>query len=379
MDASTILRLTGAIYDAPLIGDWRPSLELIHDGLDCAHVVLVTHDTTIERQDPVGSRDTGIESKYLEQDMPLNDGWPVLARQGVGAAVLDRQVLDMRTWEESVFYNEFARANGMATVAGVVFRREHGVVSALAVNRETRDTELERRDLELLSAIWPHYRRALLLWRARPALATGDLALREAVDRISTGVMIVDHVGKILRVNAVAAELIQTRSGQFLQRRPYAGPDSLQSGILLALLRSLRTDSAGHTMGCHRLETAERAYVLTILPLQGPPAWTGAHRTCYALLIADLTAAPVNAVAALTAAFGLTRAEARLAARLGSEGALNDVATDLGIQLSTVKTLLSRALAKTNTHSHSQLVRLVERLSLIRRDPGDTPQAARPR
>jgi DNA-binding CsgD family transcriptional regulator/PAS domain-containing protein len=369
MEASTLLRLTGAIYDAPLIGDWRPSLELIHDGLDCTHVVLMTHYTSIGRQVVVGGRDRGIEAKYAEQYMPFNEAWPALAAQEVGAAVLDRDTLDMQRWESSMFYNEFSRANGMVTSAGAVFRREQDMVSALVVSHGMRDAEVERRDLALLSAVWPHYRRAQRLWQAKPALATGDLSLWQTVDRLSTGIVIIDHAGRILQANAMATALLRRRSNQLLQRRPYAGPDVLQPGILLALLGSLTPNTPDQAVGCHRLEIDDRAYMLTMLPLQGPPDWVGTHRTCFALLMADLTAAPVTASAALIAAFGLTKAEARLAVRLGDEGTLSDIATRLGIQLSTAKTLLSRALAKTGMHSQSQLVRLIERLSLVQSGP----------
>jgi DNA-binding CsgD family transcriptional regulator/PAS domain-containing protein len=367
VDVATILRLTGAIYDAPLIGDWRPSLELVHDMLDCTHVVLMTHDIRIGQQIPVGGRDRGIETKYIEQYMPLNDGWPVLARQNVGTAVLDRHALDMERWESSVFYNEFARANGMVTVSGVVFRRDHVAVSGLAVNHGAREDEFERRDLELLSAVWPHFQRAQQLWQARPALAAGDLSLWEAVDRLSTGVIIMDRTGRILQANAMASELLRRCSGQLLQRQPYAGADRLQAGILGALISSLTSGAPGQGAGCHRLDTEDRAYMLTILPLQGPPDWVGTRRTCYAMLMADLTTAPVDAGAALIAIFGLTRAEARLAVRLGEEGPLSDLAASLDLRLSTAKTLFARALAKTGVHSQSQLVRLVERLSIVRR------------
>jgi DNA-binding CsgD family transcriptional regulator len=86
------------------------------------------------------------------------------------------------------------------------------------------------------------------------------------------------------------------------------------------------------------------------------------------VVVTDLSRAPVSAQSVLVAAFGLTRAEARIAVRLGGAGTLGDIAAGLGIRLSTARTLLGRALAKTGLHSQAELVRLVERLALV--EPG---------
>ncbi len=365
MDARAILQVTGAIYDAPLVGDWHSSLDLLERAVDCTRVVLMTEDMATGRQSPVASRDPEVEAKYVEHYMPLNEAWLPLSRQDVGKAVLDRQTLNMLRYERSVFFNEFARPHGMVAASGVVIGRERGVVSALILNHAERTAERETLDLEMLSLVQPHYQRAALLWGGRLALTQGDLSLWEAVDKFSTGVIIIDHLGTVLRTNAMASALLRLRSRDVLDHRPFAGPDVLRSDILLALRRSLASSSVQPTVGCHRLHAGNHVYGLTLLPLQGPPDWIGTRRSCYVVVVSDLTRAPVNARDVLEASFGLTKAEAGLAVRVGGEGNLGTIAHDLGIQLSTAKTLLGRALAKTGVHSQSQLVRLVERLSLI--------------
>ena len=358
------MQLAGAIYDAPLLGEWRSSLESIDRALGCTRVVLMRHDTMTGRHDPVGSRDPGVEAQYLEQYMPLNDAWPALSRQDVCKAVLDREVLDLHQYERGAFYNEFARPNGMATSSGIVVGRECRTISALVVSHGERTADLEAGDIEMLSMLGPHYRRALLLWRGR-ALAETDIASWQAVDGLPSGIMIVDYAGTILRTNAAAADFIRSRFRDVLERRQGCGPDVLRSAILAALTRSLTATGGNATRDAFRLQAGGRHYVLTMLPLQGPPAWVGTRRTCFAVFVSDLDRAPVTAAAALTAAFGLTRAEARLAARLGGGEGLACIAASLGIQISTAKTLLARALAKTDTHSQAHLVRLVERLSFV--------------
>jgi DNA-binding CsgD family transcriptional regulator len=61
----------------------------------------------------------------------------------------------------------------------------------------------------------------------------------------------------------------------------------------------------------------------------------------------------------LCALYGLTRAEARIAHALLDADRLADVAENLGVTLSTVRTHLQRAFEKTDTRRQSELIRLL--------------------
>jgi len=78
-----------------------------------------------------------------------------------------------------------------------------------------------------------------------------------------------------------------------------------------------------------------------------------------ALLAADPRAAAAPPVEALCALYGLTAAEARLAAALAAGESLQDYATASGIARCTARWQLQQVLAKTDTHRQSDLVRLI--------------------
>jgi DNA-binding CsgD family transcriptional regulator len=63
--------------------------------------------------------------------------------------------------------------------------------------------------------------------------------------------------------------------------------------------------------------------------------------------------------ATLRVAFGLTEAEARIAARLGTGRALEQIAVELGLSKETVRGQLKAIFVKTNTHRQGELVSLL--------------------
>ena len=85
----------------------------------------------------------------------------------------------------------------------------------------------------------------------------------------------------------------------------------------------------------------------------------GEERPAVLVFIRD-PEAPI-AVAQLRELFGFTRTEAAVAAALGQGQSLEDIATDMGISLATVRTHLKRILAKTGTHRQAQAVALLAR------------------
>ena len=68
---------------------------------------------------------------------------------------------------------------------------------------------------------------------------------------------------------------------------------------------------------------------------------------------------------ALQELFGLTPAEASLAARIPGSRGLQALSDDLGLSLSTVRTHLQRVFEKTGTHRQAELVQLLSELSLM--------------
>ena len=80
------------------------------------------------------------------------------------------------------------------------------------------------------------------------------------------------------------------------------------------------------------------------------------------LLLTDLRAPLRPEATQLCSAFGLTVAEAKLAAKLASGVGIDRAAASLGVRRETARTQLKAVFAKTNTRRQAELAALVSRL-----------------
>lgn len=104
-----------------------------------------------------------------------------------------------------------------------------------------------------------------------------------------------------------------------------------------------------------------RPVLITVLPIDG--AASGPFFGARVLLtFSDLAAQPAPPASLLTQVFGLTQAEARLAALIATGVSPEGAAERLGIAAETARNHLKAVFAKTDTHRQSELVALLSRL-----------------
>lgn len=189
---------------------------------------------------------------------------------------------------------------------------------------------------------------------APPTSDTTQLPALAALDLFSVGILIVDAASYLLHANA-AGNVILAR-GDGLSRNP-SGRIVVRSHAETQRLHRL-VAAAGGVMRVSRAE-ARPPLLVTVSTLPGArPALPG-HRSMALLLVADPQARAAPPIEVLRTLYGLTPAEARLAAALAAGQSLKDYAASSGVALCTVRWGLQQVLAKTDTHRQSDLVRLI--------------------
>jgi DNA-binding CsgD family transcriptional regulator len=107
-------------------------------------------------------------------------------------------------------------------------------------------------------------------------------------------------------------------------------------------------------------------YLVMVAPIAGVKAKLFASREPAAMvIIQDPRRPPVPIALALSDLYGLTPAEAGLAAKLSTGATLDEIAQHRNVKISTLRTQLSVVLAKTGTTRQAQLLSLLAKLQIL--------------
>jgi len=188
-------------------------------------------------------------------------------------------------------------------------------------------------------------------------------------DQLTAGVLIVDQHGSILRVNAAARVLLEAGIGV----GSAVGNLRIDDPTAAAAFSHALTDVGGEMQQHDGL--LERTIPITRpgrRPLIMHVAGRITSQDCIlerpvetVLLLLDPEGPASANLALLRELYGLTPREATVAALVAEGRSLDAASRELGVTMNTVRTLLKRATAKTNSHSQADLVRRLLALSLL--------------
>jgi DNA-binding CsgD family transcriptional regulator len=183
-----------------------------------------------------------------------------------------------------------------------------------------------------------------------------------ALERVNSAAIVIDATGRATQMNLPAQNLL---GGNFnlVRGRPTAhDPASnrrLQQLVSFALHAERSNPQAFPPIVVDRDEAPW--FLVEAMPVTafGSDLFSSGR---VILLLTDLTAPLRPEATQLCAAFGLTVAEAKLAAKLASGVGIDGAAASLGVSRETARTQLKAVFAKTNTRRQAELAALVARL-----------------
>jgi DNA-binding CsgD family transcriptional regulator/PAS domain-containing protein len=239
----------------------------------------------------------------------------------------------------------------------------------LAGSRSERKAAFEENEGKVLLTLAPHIRRALELHRR----VAGSMAHSELVDSLPVGVVFANEDGHLLWWNRYADSIFQMRDGLRLGRAGFETARPREGERLAALVRQAstlgtRTLPGGGAMAISR-PSLRRSYAVLVSPLKkgsGP-----LNQAVVAVLVVDPErSVPVGVEQRLALQFGLTPAEARVAARLLEGKTVGEAANELSVSLATARTHVRSLLNKTGTARQAELIRIfLSGPYLLDRDP----------
>lgn len=370
-DVDRVADLVGTIYQAAFDQErWTDVLTGMADLFDGSRACIARFDA--ESISAVGSvTDPEVNSPagiavFLRD--PLSR---VTATMPVGAVYHPLRMLDEAEFRRGELWLDWYRPRDMHDGLACNLLMSGGFHWFLDIQRGAGQPAFDAAEAGLLRKFVPHLQRAGEIGRSLEKTSAFALAF----SHLPFGVAMVDENRRVVQINQ-AAEAMLARPGS---------PLRLKSGLIEAAspgsdLRALDrliwdacampgiAFSGGGTMlmPSGREQPERRRFVLSVAPLVDARAYGLAADRCAVVMMREVGLEMGTGFEDhVRSAFGLTRAEARLAAALASGRSLKEAAVDTELRFSTVRTYLDRIFRKTGTNQQSQLVALLKSVAPV--------------
>jgi DNA-binding CsgD family transcriptional regulator/PAS domain-containing protein len=284
----------------------------------------------------------------------------------LGEFMLCHRVFDEDYVRRSEFFNDFCLRVGFRYLAGVCVFHEEGHDALLGFHKSVGAEPFVDREVRELRTLLPHFRRLAQLQHRLESLEAGVRPLALALDRLASGVIIVDQDLRIRFVNHAAEGILRAQDGLAQRNNRLAIAHAATSDALHRLIAQAAQCAAGEDphkggggLAVHR-PSGRRSLLLLVVPL---PVFAAAcvwrPEPAVMLLITDPEAQARIPATRFAELFGLTPAETRLAESLAAGDSLAEAADKFGLSKHTLRVQLRALMAKTETNRQAALVRLL--------------------
>lgn len=236
----------------------------------------------------------------------------------------------------------------------------------VASPRRTESFDTPER-VTLMNGLVGHVRQALHTEDKLAALADSVVELAGALEVVRHGVIVVAGEHLVINLNSAAERILCAEDGVCMRSGHIAATTThAEQELHCAIQSALAADGSavrtGRSLTCVR-PSGKRAYVIHVLPSHRRNADEPLRQPMAVVLIIDPEDEPEPAAALLRRLYHLTEAEAQVALHVMHGANLKQIADELSISWTTVRTHLQHVFDKTDTHRQAELVRLLLALS----------------
>ncbi|MGW5958448.1 helix-turn-helix transcriptional regulator [Methylorubrum thiocyanatum] len=369
------LALIDACYAAALDpAAWPDALDGLADAVGARGAVIVSHDPKRTAQTLASERIGDVNLDYGVGGWWQHDTRIRLGRQrGImrpGTVTVDEMYLTAEEKRADPFFQHFIdrhRLGNLCAYVGADPMDSHTL--SFSTPRDVRKGPFEGAEVERIGLIGPHVVRAFRLTALMGEMRLEAEGLANALERMRAGIVILDPRGRV-RLVSPAAEALAVG---YLSLRTGAEPEALEPAEAARFDRFL-ADALPMRIGPRqdvfllRRRGGGRPLALEGLPLRGGdpfPAAVSGLGGGMVLLLRDLMAPATRPIEPLLEQFGLTRAEARVAALVGRGAAPREVADQFAIGESTVRSQLKAVYGKLAIRRQSELAVFITRLDSL--------------
>lgn len=364
-EGERLLDFIGELYEAAADpSQWQqlaPKMARLFNSESC---MLLTADVVGNGSKILGITDN-VGGRFLrdyENYYYREDQWVAGGLRHPGRAILGREVAPEDWYRTSEFLNDLCAQAGVHDLVGATVPLGGSVSGVIGIHRPRNAPRFAARDLDRLNVLIPHLKRAMQITLRLTGVRIDYQAALDGLERTGTAVIVVDRNAMILSTNTLA-EMLLRRGGSLksINGRLTAAERKV-ADRLACLIRNATGISAlpGHPGGAVAIEREDGKLPITVLVTPFRPKLAGFDNALPAALVfVRDPETPAMATDILKDLFGLTHAQAVVAAQIAEGHDPEHIALALHVSLYTVRDHLKVVFAKTGTSRQSQLVALL--------------------
>lgn len=361
-------RLVSGVYDAATTPHrWVDALRGIQSHLGASGAVFTVGDTGDRALRAATSLPEEAARTYQEYYHRLDNELRCVEHGPTGVVRCSAELVAPSRDPE--FYSDWMRPSGLA--AGVFVRltaSSQPICLVLAFPRPLDDVR-DAEGVKTVAALVPHLQQAVQTqFKFDEAIGSVE-DLGAAFQRHRHGVFIVGRDCVVVQTNSAGEQMLASRDGLAFSAGRLAAVGTRNSGALPAAVHFAVTgDSSGVRSGgtllCGR-PSGKRPYIVHVLPLRhsGHREVLAPESSTAMIVIIDPESDPEPPMLLLRRLYQLTQTEAEVAARIARGADARQIAGEMCVSITTVRTHLQHVFEKTDTHRQAELIRLLLALS----------------
>jgi DNA-binding CsgD family transcriptional regulator len=337
---------------ADLTGSQAATLWLL-DGSDQPNLPLLT----------ILNFDPAFMQAYLGGMVPLDPTVQYLVRHPTTPIVHDAMVITEREKDQHIYYDWHGkwsdtrfRLVGQMSIAPQV-------QAGIALHRAKRSGRYEAPEVEQLSFLHGHLARALTIGLRLGSVGSLQSGITELLDRNPVAVLLLDEFSRLVYANRSASAMPLNNDGVRLSSDGIVADNKAVNDALQALISEALSPTGAMRAPPQVVRipraSGKRPYCVFVSKVGPQHSALSTYKPAVCVIITDPDDQRRPPLQSIQAAFGLTPAEARLAAILSTGADLRVAADEIRITYGTARARLAQIYLKTDTRRQGELIHLL--------------------
>ncbi len=303
--------------------------------------------------------------EYVEYYQFVNPFRGALKDIPAGESIIRSEVMPDNEYVRTEFYNDFLRRIDAFNFAIHNLANSNGIAAGLVITRPRSRAHFTASEERTMAMLVPHLGRALQVYLNFADVQNEYSTILAALTAMEQCVIVIDKDCKVSFATERAEKRLRAKDGLQIDRngvlRACSASDDKRLSELLSGILKPKIENIANYGGALQISRPDgsRPLQVRVTPFSAH-SFLGTGTEAMAMIFVhdpDLQIETQESV--LVQLYGLTKAEARLAAILAQGRSIDEACAILGVTQNTTRTHLKRIFSKTGTHRQSELVRLI--------------------